>query len=411
MLAILATHPIQYQIPIWRLLAQSANVPFEVWYLTRHGVAPSYDPQFGKIIQWDLDMLSGYPHRFPQADCPARLGSFWQVGFNAEFRRLLRQGQVKALFVQGWNVRACWEAVWVARSAGVAIWMRGDSNDLKVDRGLKRVGKRLLLGSLLGQVDRFLCVGEANRRLYRGYGIPEQRLVWGPHGVDNQRFAAQARELLPQRQGLRRSWGIPDDAFCILYAGKFISEKRPLDLVKAVQRLSAGDASRAYHLLFVGTGELGTELRRCCRVVFDAEGPAVTAGREPAEAPGASFTGFLNQSEIARAYVAADALVLASDKETWGLVVNEAMASGLPCVVSAACGCAEDLVVPLDPRLSYPCGDVAALAASIRWLADHPPPRVDDRGTHRAVPPWRDGGDVGTALDRDRLIGAAGILW
>lgn len=376
MLAILATHPIQYQIPIWRELSARGKVPFEVWYLTRHGVAPSYDPQFGKIIQWDLDMLSGYPHRFPQADCPERLGSFWQVGLDPEFRRLLRQGQVKALFVQGWNVRACWEAVWHARRAGVALWMRGDSNDLKVDRGLKRVGKRLLLGSLLGQVDRFLCVGEANRRLYRSYGIPEQRLVWGPHGVDNQRFATQARELLPQRQALRRAWGIPEEAFCVLYAAKFMPIKRPLDLVAAVQRLSRSDQSRPYHLLFVGTGELGAEVRRRCRVLFDAEGISVSPGPEPvqaAQAPHATFTGFLNQSEIARAFVAADALVLPSASETWGLVVNEALASGLPCVVSAACGCAEDLVVPLDPRLSYPSGDVEALAASIRWLADHPP--------------------------------------
>ncbi len=376
MLAILATHPIQYQIPIWQQLAQGAKVPFEIWYLTRHGVAPSYDPQFGKVIQWDLDMLSGYPHRFPQANCPERLGSFWRVGFNPEFRRLLRQGQVKALFVQGWNVRACWESVWVAGSAGIDLWMRGDSNDLKVDRGLKRVGKGLLLGSLLGKVDRFLCVGEANRRLYRRYGIAEPRLVWGPHGVDNQRFATQAHELRPQRQALRCAWGIPEDAFCVLYAAKFIPEKRPLDLVAAVQRLSGSDQTRPYHLLFVGTGELGAEVRRCCRVVFDAEGQPVPTGPEPtlaAQAPRASFTGFLNQSEIAQAYVAADALVLPSGSESWGLVVNEAMASGLPCVVSAACGCAEDLIVPLDPRLSYPCGDVEALAASIRWLADNPP--------------------------------------
>ena len=91
--------------------------------------------------------------------------------------------------------------------------------------------------------------------------------------------------------------------------------------------------------------------------------------------PSASFAGFLNQTEISRAYVAADALVLPSDPgETWGLVVNEALASGLPAVVSAACGSAEDLVVPLDPRLCFPLGDIEALAAGIRHLVDHPVP-------------------------------------
>ena len=85
--------------------------------------------------------------------------------------------------------------------------------------------------------------------------------------------------------------------------------------------------------------------------------------------------GFLNQSEISRAYVAADCLVLPSDAtETWGLVVNEAMASGLPCIVSNACGCAEDLVQPIRPDLCYPLGDVSALArAMAAVVADSPP--------------------------------------
>src|SRR5262249_55832183 len=91
--------------------------------------------------------------------------------------------------------------------------------------------------------------------------------------------------------------------------------------------------------------------------------------------PNASFVGFLNQSEISRAYVAADCLILPSDaQETWGLVVNEAMVSGLPCIVSNACGCVEDLVQPIRPDLSYPVGDIAglerAMASAITRPAD-----------------------------------------
>jgi glycosyltransferase involved in cell wall biosynthesis len=82
--------------------------------------------------------------------------------------------------------------------------------------------------------------------------------------------------------------------------------------------------------------------------------------------PPASFTGFLNQSEISRAYVAADCLVLPSDyRETWGLVVNEALASGLPCLVSQACGCAEDLSI-CD---TFALGDVETLSLKLVRLA------------------------------------------
>jgi len=374
MLAILATHPIQYQVPIWKRLAERKRVPFEVWYLTAHGVKPSLDIEFARVFQWDMDLLGGYPNRFPPDPVPQQLGGFWDVGLCKDFRSRLTGGAVTGVLVAGWNVRACWEATFLAHRAGVQVWMRGDSNDLKVDRGFRRVAKRWLLGGLLDRVDRFLCVGGANRRLYRGYGVGDERLVAGPHCVDNGRFAAQARQYLPEREALRRAWGVPDGTFCLLYVGKFIPEKCPLDLVAAARRLAGGDAPRGYHLLFVGSGELGVDVRRHCRVVYDAESVTINVSSVDAGAPNASFTGFLNQTDISKAYVAADALVLPSVSETWGLVINEAMASGLPCVASAACGAAEDLLAPINPRLVYPSGSVEALVASIDYLANHPIP-------------------------------------
>ena len=131
---------------------------------------------------------------------------------------------------------------------------------------------------------------------------------------------------------------------------------------------------RPLHLLFVGDGELGGELRRKCHVIFDQSDPGLTGGQ--IDGPKASFAGFLNQSEIVQAYVAADLLVLPSDSgETWGLVTNEAMACGTPAVVSEQCGSAEDLVAPLDRRLVFRCGDVSDLAAAIGHAMAAPPQR------------------------------------
>ena len=372
MLAILATHPIQYQAPIWQELARRGRVPFEVWYLTAHGIRPSLDSEFKQVVQWDLDLLSGYPWRLPP-DAPHELpGRSWELGLPADFRDRLRTGGVRAVFVPGWGVRACWEATFHARRACAKIWMRGDSNDLKKDSVVKRALKRPILGALLSRVDAFLCVGVANRRLYEGYGAAADRLVDGLHCVDNHRFAVQAGECRPDRAALRRAWNIPEGAFCLVYAGKLIPKKRPLDLVRAAEILGRIDPSQHYHLLFVGTGELEEEVRRACSIAWDFRGDRATDGAPGRRRPSASLAGFLNQREISRAYVAADALVLASDSgETWGLVVNEAMASGLPCVVSQSCGCAEDLVIPISPSLSYPCGDVKALASSILDLRRH----------------------------------------
>ena len=366
MLIILTTHPIQYQVPLWQALANDGRVPFQVWYLTHHAVQTSHDAEFGKAFAWDLDMLGGYPHRQLQVAAGATPTTFHRCRVTESLATLLRQAGARAVWVQGWQVQAYWQAVWAAKQAGCEVWLRGESNGLAPVSWWKRPLKRFLLGQFFRRVDRFLCIGTANRRFYQQFGVPESRLHSAPYAVDNERFARQAAEARKQRAEIRKQWGIPEDALCALFCGKFIPKKRPMDLVAAASQLM--QAGRKVHLLFVGAGELGGELRAACQVVFDAE----SANSQPltlsSQLPAASFIGFLNQKEISRAYVAADCLVLPSDHgETWGLVANEAMASGLPCVISDYCGCAEDLG-SIHPNQIFPCGDTAALADRLARL-------------------------------------------
>lgn len=379
MLAIVTTHPIQYQVPLWRALAADGRVPFEVWFLTRHGAEVTRDKEFGKSFAWDVDPLEGYPHRFLRVNPDWDVNRFAGVRLSEPLGPLIRERGVRAVWLQGWQVMAYWQAARQARAVGAAVWLRGESNDMAPRPAWKRLLRRVVLGQLFRRVDHFLCIGSANRRMYAAMGVPPERLHMAPYCVDNERFATQADELRAQRAELRKGWNIPEDAFCVLFCGKFIVKKRPIDVVEAVKRLVARGArleAGAVHLLFVGSGELGSELRAACDVAFDADKvpsldhakakKSLASSLAPLasnDAPRASFAGFLNQTQIPRAYAAADCLVLPSDHgETWGLVVNEAMASGLPCVVSDACGCAEDLV---EPPFRYPCGDVEALAGAI----------------------------------------------
>ena len=137
-----------------------------------------------------------------------------------------------------------------------------------------------------------------------------------------------------------------------------IPKKRPLDLVAAA-KLRPTVAGRPMHLLFAGDGQLG---------------PAIAAALSSLDGATGTITGFLNQTEIPSAFAVADCLVLPSDYgETWGLVVNEALASGLPVVVSDHCGCAEDLGLRQGQAHVYPCGDPGALAASLEQIASAPP--------------------------------------
>lgn len=373
MLAILSTHPIQYQVPLWQALAKEGSVPFEVWYLSNHGVESSYDQQFGKSFAWDLDLLSGYPHRFLKVNSGSNVSSFRKLLLAERLGPLFREKEVSALWIQGWNVLAYWQAAWQAHAAGLPVWLRGETNDLAPTPSWKKPLKQMLLRQLFRRVEEFLYIGEANRRFYTSYGVTPDQLHPAPYCVDNERFALQANELNAQRNELRRSWNIPEDSFCVLFAGKFIEKKRPMDLVNALKDSGLAAHNQPLHILFVGAGELGKGLRDACNVLYDADGGGSQLRRETA--PSATFAGFLNQREISKAYVAADCMVLPSDyRETWGLVVNEAMASGLPCVVSDACGCAEDLVAPLNPKLRYPVGDTSGLAAALLEVMRQPPP-------------------------------------
>ena len=390
MLVILTSHPIQYQAPMWRALAQDGRVPFEVWFLTDHAVRPTHDREFGKSFAWDRDLLAGYSYRFLPVRAGWQLDRFRGIHVTEPWSKLFKEHGVTRLWVEGWRFSENWAAVFAARGAGVEVWMRGETNDLRPRAGGKEIIRRVLLARLFARVSSFLCIGSANRRFYKSFGIEDSKLLSAPYCVDNQWFAEQAEQLKGQKMQLRREWGIPDDAFCLLFCGKFIPKKRPMDLVHAARQVMNGSSGRAVHLVFVGSGALGDDLRSVCQVVFDAEDcnyqplvpakPQSEAGSTPTplfrqrpkakpdQLPTASFAGFLNQGEIVKAYVLADCLVLPSDSgETWGLVVNEAIACGIPCIVSDACGCAEDIFnIPHCSR--FPLGDVGILASNIQNL-------------------------------------------
>lgn len=373
MLAIITSHPIQYQAPLWRELAL-AGMKFEVWFLTPHAVTASYDREFGQTFAWDLNLLEGYPYRFlPVAD-EWRLDRFRGVRLRTRWVDEFRTRDVTHIWVEGWRFLEFWLAVRAAHSLGLGISLRGETPDFVPESGLRRVWKRPLLRWLFHRVDHFLCIGSANRRFYLQYGVATDRLASAPYCIDNARFASAAAELRPRQAELRARWGIAPNAYVALFCGKLIAKKRPLDLVQAA-RLEPTLAGRAVHLLFAGDGELAPALRQTLA--------------EP-DAPRGTLTGFLNQSEITGAFAAADCLVLPSDYgETWGLVVNEALASGLPVIVSDRCGCAEDLGAPLGPAHVFPCGDTAALARSMVQVANKPPSSTLLRNVVDAYAPRR----------------------
>jgi glycosyltransferase involved in cell wall biosynthesis len=346
-----ASHPIQYQAPWFRELARAPDLDFSVLFVQQPD-ARQQGRGFGVAFEWDVPIMDGYRwQRVPAIRGRGGLKGFWAARI-VQPRALLRELDPDVVLVTGWHTWGLVQLLLAASGLGIPVVMRGESNSMR----RRPWPTRMLHRMLLRRCAAFLPIGKASHQFYRSYGLPERLLFDTPYFVDNQRFVQAAGECLPRRPALRERWRIPPAAFCFCYAGKLEPKKRILDLLAAL-RIAAGKSSIALHLLVVGTGEL-MERAKAQAALHDLP---------------VTFAGFLNQSEIASAYVAADCLVLPSDfGETWGLGVNEAMACGLPAIVSDHVGCGPDLVSEGMTGAVFPFGDAGALAQCMLRLAADP---------------------------------------
>ncbi len=346
-LGVLATHPIQYHAPLFRALAR--EVDLEVFFAHRQTAAGQAAAGFGVAFEWDIPLTEGYRHTF--LDNRARTPSTDTFsGTNTpDIVRVIRDGRFDAFVVNGWYTRSLWQAITACWRTGTPVLARGDSQLAGPRSGLRRAVKEVAYRAFVPRFDGYLVVGERAREYLLHYGAPADRMEFAPHVVDSAFF--RDRAAASDAAATRASWGVMPGEAVLLFAGKLQDKKRPADLLAAAAELTArGRATRA---VFVGSGPLEPVLRA------DAARLGVAA----------HFAGFQNQTALPASYAAADVLVLPSDGgETWGLVVNEAMACGTPAVVSDAVGCGPDLVHDADAGRTgavFPLGQPSALAAAI----------------------------------------------
>jgi glycosyltransferase involved in cell wall biosynthesis len=353
-LALVASHPVQYQAPWYRALA--AVTDLRVFFAHRIGADEQARAGFGVPFDWDIPLFDGYRSEW-LLNVAARPGIDRFRGCDTpQLAQRIQEGHFDAVVVNGWHLLSYWQAIRAARRAHIPVMVRGDSQLVTARGAWRRSAKRLVYPRLLRSFDAFLAVGARNADYYRHYGIAADRIYRSPHCVDNDFFAREADAARQRPNGLRRGAGIADEAVVFTFAGKLIAKKRVLDFLMALERTRR--AHPEVRGLIVGDGPLRAELEEYQR----------------AHDTGGTMIGFLNQMEIARAYAASDALVLPSTgEETWGLVVNEAMACGVPAIVSDEVGCAPDLIEEGRTGFTYPCRDVAALADRMTRVAAQSP--------------------------------------
>ena len=352
-LIFLNSHPIQYFAPLYKEISTKTALSLTVWYCSDESIQGKMDKGFGKAVKWDIPLLEGYHSIFIK-------NRSWKPSIHKGFFGLMNTGIISLLYKQppsvivihGWAYCTNVMAILAGKLFGHTVCLRAETPLNQESKKNKAITffKHIYLRLLFLFVNRFLYIGRQNYLFYKALGVQDKNLLFAPYCVDNDRFRniyhtnskAASKEFL----------GLAPEKKIILYSGKYISKKRPMDLLMAFKELKDDNAL----LVFVGEGELRSDMQAYISLHQLSSNVILT--------------GFINQSEIPLYYGASDLFVMCSGQgETWGLSVNEAMNFGLPAIVSDTCGCAYDLIVDGKNGAVFTTGNVTQLTGLLReWL-------------------------------------------
>lgn len=325
--AAVVSHPIQYQVPLFRELSNREGIDLTVFFLSDHGVDATFDPGFGEVVQFDLPLLEGYDYEFvpnwsPQPDVTSITGMI-----NPGILKRIWKNEFDIIWLHGWEALTHLGVVAVAKLSNTPLVVRGDSNGFDPDENWKKNPfKHLFLTAMLSSVDAFAAVGAANEKFYTDHFAKLKDIFRSPYAVDNEWFQSKKAEAKSQAS-LKRDNEIDEGTPAVLSVGKLVPRKQPIRLLKCFCEATDPDSAK---LIFVGAGELSNEL----------ENLAIEFGRED----DIFLPGFVDQSDLPSYYKMADIFALVSKSEPYGLVVNEAMNFGLPIICTEAVGAHFDLV-------------------------------------------------------------------
>jgi glycosyltransferase involved in cell wall biosynthesis len=348
-LAIVASHVIQYQDPFFRLLARDPEIDLTVFYCSPAGAQVYRDTDMQTTLQWDIELLRGYRHSFLRNFGG---GEGYGRAVNPRILPAIARGHFDAvLFFLGWGTVTSLLGIAACRVTGTPFLLYGDSSFPPPEDSVPARIRAAFLRGIFALASGFMVSGKLNADYYAHYGADRDRFFLLPWAIDNERFEDASRFREGERQSMRARFGIAPDQVAFVFSAKLVERKDPMTLLRAVARMQHRDRAA---VVFLGHGELREPLESFAR----------------AEKLQVHFAGFVNQRDLPRHYAMCDAFVLPSLYEPRGAVINEAMACGLPIVVTDRCGSLGDIVRPGENAFVYPAGDAAALAHALDALMD-----------------------------------------
>jgi glycosyltransferase involved in cell wall biosynthesis len=361
-LAYLVSHPIQYQAPLLRRIAQEPDIALTVFFGSDFSVSGYKDEGFGVEVIWDVPLLEGYTSKFLPDVRDTRTVSATSPISRGIYRSLqLSDGSpaFDALWVHGYASVNALQGIVAANALGIPVLLRAEGwlGD-RMRAGWKLALKNLFFAALRGGVDAVLPIGARNAEYWQHYfgdSVPQFAM---PYAVDNDWFAQRTANIAAQVAALRASLNLTPERPVILFASKLQQRKHADDLIRAyAQFIADSDPATIPYLVIVGDGEERLRLEQQVREL---------------QLERVRFAGFRNQTELPLFFRLSDVFVLPSRHEPWGLIVNEAMASGCAVIVSSDVGSHVDLVTDGVTGCVYPVGDVAALTQALSRVLKTP---------------------------------------
>lgn len=340
------SHPIHYHTSIYKILAKNKDLDLIVYFYSNFGLGRHIDPQFKTEIDFQKDdILEGYKYVFLKNLNKPRHFKFFDF-INYEIPKIIWREKPDFVLINSWSYFSDWLVIFASIFSKTKLCLRSENplcHEFKKAKWKIRI-KKVVLGFLFKQVDLFFYIGKENKEFLKFYGADENKMIFTPYAVNNDYFQKEYERLKNKKNELRKELSISEKSIVILFVGKLITKKRPLDLLQAFEILYNEHNLKDIFLLYVGDGELRK----------DIEDFVIKNNLNNVK-----ITGFVNQKEIPKYYAISDIFVLPSDiGETWGLVVNEAMNFGLPIIVSDMVGCGPDLVRPGENGFIFKTGDI-----------------------------------------------------
>jgi glycosyltransferase involved in cell wall biosynthesis len=333
-LAIIQSHPTQFDGTLFRKLASDVNIQLKVYFTSNNLNKSNYDPEINKVSGWDFDNLSGYESiYFPQ-------GIISKILFSL---KVLNKRENDLIVISGYSSWLYLLIAIIGKIKNVNLGLRADSVFLYRVNNLKWKLKDIILPIVYKLYSSAHPTSSLTKELMLSYGFKESAIFYFPYAIDDNFILSQYNKHLQNRFSLRNTFNISEDDVVLLGVIKFVDREDPLTLIKAYNDfVKSNNFKNKVHLVLVGDGVLMNQIQQF----------KIDNSLEYLHLPG-----YVNYSDLINYYILSDIFIHPAIDEPWGVSVNEAILCNVPVIVSDKVGAGVDLISNNFSGLVYKAGD------------------------------------------------------